>query len=374
MTINDRSNDFQGRLGPHLWDQVPAKWKPDTEEILVCCQVRQETHDVRSFLFRTREPRLFRFQPGQFITLELDIEGETINRCYTISSPPTRPDTISITTKRVAGGSVSNWLHDNMRPGREVRALGPAGAFTCALHPAEKYLFLSGGSGVTPLMSMARTFYDLGDDRDIVFLHSARSPRDIIFQSELAAIAAALPRFRTGFVCETAGGDPGWSGPLGYLSPAHLNGIVPDLSEREVFCCGPEAYMAAVRSMLRESGFDMARYHEESFAFERHGTSLETVAAKDPPKTPGATFRIEFTRQARIVECGPDQFILDAAKSAGLRLPFSCSKGLCGTCKTKKLSGDVAMSHGGGIRQREIDQGMILICCSKPLSDVTLEK
>ncbi len=81
------------RLGPHLWDSVPGKWSPDTDEKLVCCQVRQETHDVKSFLFRTPEPRLFRFRPGQFITLELEIGGEVINRCYTLSSPPTRPDT-----------------------------------------------------------------------------------------------------------------------------------------------------------------------------------------------------------------------------------------------------------------------------------------
>jgi ferredoxin-NADP reductase len=223
-------------------------------------------------------------------------------------------------------------------------------------------------------MSMTRTLYDLGEDRDVVFLHSARSPRDIIFRPELAMIAAGWPRFRAGFVCETAGGDTDWSGPTGYLSKTHLTAIAPDFAEREVFCCGPEPYMSAVRAMLRESGFDMARYHEESFSFERHGGSLETVAATDAPKVPRTSFRIEFTRQARVVECGPDQFILDAAKAAGLRLPFSCAKGLCGTCKTKKLSGEVAMSHGGGIRQREIDQGMILICCSKPLTDVILEK
>ncbi|HEX2447212.1 MAG TPA: 2Fe-2S iron-sulfur cluster-binding protein, partial [Methyloceanibacter sp.] len=83
---------------------------------------------------------------------------------------------------------------------------------------------------------------------------------------------------------------------------------------------------------------------------------------------------IEFTRLGRVIECGPDQFILDAARAAGMRLPFSCSKGMCGTCKTKKLAGNVVMNHAGGIRQREIDAGMVLICCSKPLSDVVLEK
>jgi ferredoxin-NADP reductase len=318
---------------------------------------------------------MFRFRPGQFITLEFEIDGETINRCYTLSSAPTRPDTISITVKRVPGGKVSNWLHDNMKPGAEIKALGPAGEFSCTNHPASKYLFLSGGSGVTPLMSMSRTHYDLGEDKDIVFVHSARSPRDIIFRRELNAMANGLSQFRTAFVCEHPGDERDWAAPTGMLSLQLLKSIVPDFAQRLIFCCGPEAYMAAVRAMLKEAGFDMTHYFEESFSFERQGVPLAEIEAK-AAEAPGAagSFKIEYTRSARIIDCGPDQFILDAARAAGMRLPFSCTKGMCGTCKTKKLSGEVVMKHGGGIRQREIDAGMILPCCSKPLSDVTLEK
>lgn len=368
--------DRNGRLGPHLWDGVPAKWDADADGALVCCHVRPETQDVKSFFFRPKSPRLFRFRPGQFITLELMIGGEAINRCYTISSPPTRPDTLSITTKRTPGGKVSGWMHDTVAPGTEIMALGPAGEFTCTLYPSEKYLFLSGGSGITPLMSMARTHADLGEDKDIVFVHSARTPRDIIFRRELAMMEAALPRFRTGFVCETAGDETDWSGSTGFLTLDKLEGMAPDFKEREVFCCGPAPYMAAVRSLLEGAGYAMARYHEESFSFETLAATAAPEVKGAPAAAPaaGGGFRIEFTKQGRTIECGPDEFILDAAKAAGMRLPFSCAKGLCGTCKTKKLDGQVVMSHGGGIRQREIDQGQILICCSKPLSDVVLDK
>lgn len=365
----------QGRVASHVWDALPSKWNPDRDEILVCCHVRQETHDVKSFLFRTRTPTLFRYRPGQFITLELTIDGQSINRCYTLSSPPTRSDTLSITVKRVPGGMVSNWLHDNLKPGAEIRVLGPAGDFTCTNHPAPKYLFLSGGSGITPLMSMARTFYDLGDDKDIVFVHSARTPRDIIFRRELAMMANGTAHFRTAFVCETVGEERDWGAPTGYLSAQILSSAAPDFKEREIFCCGPEAYMAAVRDLLKGAGYDMGRYHEESFSFERQGVPL--TEADPAPAAEGNVaqdFKIEYTLSGRIIDCGPDQFILEAARAAGMRLPFSCAKGLCGTCKTKKLSGEVVMKHGGGIRQREIDQGMILPCCSKPLSNVTLEK
>ncbi|MFN0217334.1 MAG: FAD-binding oxidoreductase [Hyphomicrobium sp.] len=363
----------ESRLAAPLWDAIPQKWDPETDDTLVCCHVRQETHDVKSFLFRTRTPRVFRFRPGQFVTFEFDINGETINRCYTISSPPTRPDTFSITVKRKIGGIVSNWLHDTLKPGSEIKALGPAGDFSCTLHPSSKYLFLSGGSGVTPLMSMTRTHYDLGEDRDIVFVHSARTPRDIIFRRELAKMTDGMNQLRTAFVCETLGEERSWAAPTGHLTMPLLKAIASDFAGREIFCCGPEPYMAAVRAMLKDVGFDMTHYHEESFSFERQGVPLTEVDAKAPVALAGG-FKIEFTRLGRTIDCAPDQFILDAAKAAGMRLPFSCSKGMCGTCKSKKLSGSVDMKHGGGIRQREIDQGMILICCSKPLSDVTIEK
>ena len=84
---------------------------------------------------------------------------------------------------------MSNWLHDHLSAGMSVRTLGPAGVFSNALHPAERYLFLSAGSGITPLMSMARTHRDLCDDRDIVFVHNARTPDDIIFERELDLLA-----------------------------------------------------------------------------------------------------------------------------------------------------------------------------------------
>ena len=166
---------------PEFWQRLPSLWDSDVEESLQCCQVRQETHDVKSFFFRSLAGHAFQFSPGQFLTLELDVDGQRVNRCYTISSPPTRPHTLSITVKRVPGGTVSNWLHDHLEVGDSVRVLGPSGAFSSALHPAERYLFLSAGSGVTPLMSMARTHRDLCDDRDTVFVHSARTPDDIIF-------------------------------------------------------------------------------------------------------------------------------------------------------------------------------------------------
>lgn len=364
------------KIGAELWGQLPPTWSADRDDTLICRMVRAETHDVKSFLFSPARPELFRFRPGQFITLDVNIGGETINRCYTISSSPTRPDTLSITVKRQPGGKVSNWLHDNLKPGSEIRAMGPSGDFSFTHHAADKYLFLSGGSGVTPLMSMARTVYDLGSDADVMFVHSARSPSDIIYRQELASMAFGLPRFNTAFVCEKPGDEHGWQGPLGYLDQSKLEAIAPDFKQRVVFCCGPDVYMKAVAAMLQGAGFDMANYHQESFTFgvDAGAETAAPVAPSDAPAPATEGFEIVFQKTGQKIICGPNQFILDAARNAGMRLPFSCTKGICSTCKTKKISGDVDMKHGGGIRQREIDQGMILPCCSKPRSNVTLDK
>jgi ferredoxin-NADP reductase len=360
----------------HMLANTAAAWDGDRDDTLVCRAVRQETHDVKTFVFSAPEPRLFRYAPGQFITLELEIGGQAMQRCYTLSSTPSRPDTVSITVKRVPGGTVSNWLHDNLEAGARVKVRGPTGAFSCFLHPMpakQKYLFLSAGSGITPLMSMARAMHDMVLDADIAFVHSARTPDDIIFARELELMACNRNGlFRLGTVCERRGAQPAWSGFNGFLGLAVLQNVAPDYRERQVFTCGPAPYMAAVRAMLEGAGFDMAAYHEESFSFEtlaQEAASEEAAVAEE-----GAGFTVTFSRSGDEVTCPPGQTILGAAKAAGVRLPISCTQGLCGTCKTKMVSGQVDMKHAGGIRQREIDHGWILPCCSKPLGDVVLER
>jgi len=347
-------------------------WGVDCDDDLVCRAVTDETHDIRTFHFATARPCLFRFLPGQFLTLELPIAGETVFRCYTISSPPTRPETVSITTKRMPGGPVSNWLHDTVRPGTVLRATGPSGEFV--LPPAGgKLLLMSAGSGVTPLMSMARAVFDRAEDRDIVFVHSARTPGDIPFRDELNLLARRLPRLRVAHVVEGVGAERGWPGLTGRLDPAMLGLLAPDLLSRDVYCCGPAPYMAAVRGMLAAAGHAPTRYHEESFSFDALPSPVADEV-KHQEAAAGATFNVTFAKSGQTVACPPGSTVLAAAKAAGLRLPSSCTRGVCGTCKSRMLSGRVDMQHGGGIRPREIAQGMVLICCSQPLEDLVIDR
>ena len=345
-----------------------AAWDPAEEAELVCRAVRDETHDIRTFLLASPLGRIFRYQPGQYLTLELDIGGVAVSRSYTLSSTPTRPHLVSITVKRTPGGEVSGWLHANVRPGTRLRAGGIVGEFTCAAHPAPRALYLSAGSGITPLMSMARAHDDLASGAGIVFLHFARSPVDLPFRTELELMARHREGFRFVPVCERDAPDEPWQGFHGRIDPALLRVAVPDVLEREVFTCGPAPFMAAARAILTDAGFDMRRYHEESFeAGELEPPAPDTGAAP-------TGFTVEFARSGVTVQCGAGTSVLAAARAAGLRLPFACAKGVCGTCKSRIVSGRVDMQHGGGIRPREVDQGLALLCCSRPLSDLVVDR
>jgi glycine betaine catabolism B len=360
-----------GRLtNTSTWETGARQWSSDEQQALTCCRVTAETHDVKTFEFCTADGVPVRFEPGQFMTISTIVAGQSVERCYTISSPPTRPFLVSITVKRVPGGVMSNWLHDNMQPGRQLSAYGPSGAFTATASPAPKTLYLSAGSGITPLMSMTRASIDLGLDRDIAFVHSARTPADIIFRDELQRLAKLSPQLKLFFVCEGVGDEPEWNGALGRLTLDQLKQWLPDYAEREVFTCGPAGYMGAVRTLLRDGGHAPSQYHEESFDISS-GVAPEPQSIE--PAVKQDVFTVKLSRSSKTFTMSASETVLGAAKKAGVPIPSSCSQGVCGTCKTKVLEGSVDMKHNGGIREREVAKGFRLLCCSRPTSDLVLE-
>ena len=198
------SNNFLNPVTTQTW--------ANGRHIVRCVKVIQETWDVRTFCFMADQPILFFFKPGQFVTLELEIDGQPIMRSYTISSSPSVPYSFSVTIKRVPGGKVSNWLHDTLHEGQELAVHGPVGLFNAIDFPSPKVLYLSGGVGITPVMSMARWFYDTNANVDMTFIHSARSPKDIIYHRELEHMASRIDNFSLHLICEKHGlGEP-WAG------------------------------------------------------------------------------------------------------------------------------------------------------------------
>ena len=352
----------------HIDEMVPWNGR---EHMLECVAWTPEAPDVMTFTFRAEEKNIwFRYMPGQYITLELPVGPEPILRTYTISSSPTRPFTIAVTVKAQKDSIGTRWMFENLHPGMKLKAIGPLGDFSYVTKPAQKYLFISAGSGITPMMSMTRDLGDRDPDTDIAFIHCARSPNDIIFRWELEYKARYMPFFNLGFIVTELERTQLWSGLKGFIDRAKIALLVPDFMERRVFCCGPDPFMATVRDSLESSSFDMENnYFQETFKPEIPSPTVVTGESADEDKR----LVIEFSDSGVKAEVPPGFTILQTARNAGVRIPAACESGICGTCRTMCKSGKVDMQHNGGILDDEIEEGYILACCSRPLTDVEVE-
>lgn len=350
---------------------------------LVCVERWNETIDVVSFRFQAGEPMKFDYKPGQFMTFVLEINGEQVCRSYTLSSSPSRPYSLMVTIKRVAGGLVSNYLIDHLQPGQRVRVLPPMGQFNLVDIPATKYLFLSAGCGITPMYSMSRYLTDTQIDADIAFVHSARSDADIIFKSSLEAMANRFNAFKLSYALESAAASllfsPKISFDIGRLTAPMLQTLVPDVAERTVYLCGPEPYMQAVKALLAELNFDMSRLHHESFATAEKAARNQLMQAKssETDENPQAgAFTLPIFNLAigdRSTRLMQGQSLLEGIESEGLPIIAACRSGVCGACKCQVLEGETVSTSVMTLSAAEIDAGFVLACSTTLTSDVTLK-
>jgi ferredoxin-NADP reductase len=340
----------------------------DRAQLLEVVRITPEAPDVATFTFRTTSNSWFRYLPGQFVTLELPLPSGPLLRTYTLSSSPSRPLSIAVTVKAQASSTGTRWMLDSLKVGDRLKAYGPAGSFSFHLHKAPKYLFLSAGSGITPMMSMARWIEDHAEAADIAFITCARRPSDILFRAELERMATGTHPFHLAFVVEATDARNAWTGFRGRLNLPVLQATAPDFLEREVFCCGPAPFMQAVKTMLAGAGFDMRRYHEESFQPEAAEPLPEL---QDEAAAPAGSVFFTLSEVEASGEAGDT--ILQLARSAGLNIPTGCTMGLCGTCKVQRLSGETVMQHQGGILDDDVDAGFVLACCTRPVGRVEIE-
>ena len=345
-------------------------WKDD--EILECCAVVPEAPNVATFSFVSPSGNVFRYLPGQFVTLELPVPGGTVWRTYTISSSPSRPLTLAVTVKAQDGSIGTRWMLDHLRPGMKIKATGPAGIFTIPTRENRKYLFISAGSGITPSLSMTTYLYDRGAGTDIVFLHCAKRPSDIICRQRLEMMAARVPELKLYFLVEEDDPYLVWTGLRGRLNQLMIGLIAGDYMERDVYCCGPEPFMNAVREMLIGLGYDMDRYSQETFVAPVK-TEEQLPENDDVILDEAAEASVTFATSEITASCSETDTLLAVARANGIVIPSGCTFGVCGTCKTKKISGDVHMVHNGGISEDDIEAGYVLACCSHPIGAVELE-
>ncbi|WP_421234646.1 MOSC N-terminal beta barrel domain-containing protein [Aeromonas enteropelogenes] len=320
---------------------------------LVCVAREPLARDLETFWFEAADGEpLPDYLPGQHLPISLDIKNERIQRRYTLSASPDQPERYSISVKKVVDGRISHWLHQQLQVGDRLLASDPAGEFH--LGAGRSLLLLSAGSGVTPMLSIARTLGLRGELGDVHFMHLCRSEADIPAAHELHAMA------RQGMTLTLILSQPDehWQGLKGRLADEHLK-QVKELAGREVFVCGPHGFMADATARLQGLGVPAERIKQESF-----GGALLSLA------------RPHQAVQLRIGErafAGNNQgTVLDQAHKQGVELPWSCRAGICGSCKQTLLEGEVEHPDAPAITAAERAEGKILTCCAVPLTDLVI--
>jgi ferredoxin-NADP reductase len=289
---------------------------------------------------------------GQFVTVGVDVDGVRHHRCYSLTSSPDRADgRIEIAVQAVPGGVVSNHLVDHARPG-DVVQLGPAdGDFTLSAVLPRRLLFISGGSGITPLMSIMRTLAADPGEVDVVLLHHAPDPQHTMFGAELADMATSAPWLGVDVQHTQCDGRR--------LDSVDLEARCPDWRDRETFACGPESLLTMVTDHWGAHGA-LDRLHIERFA----------AAVRSEPETDGTTARVTFGASGRDALTSGDTTLLDLAESAGLSPAYGCRMGVCHTCTTPLLAGCARDLRDGRLSEAGTH---VQLCVSAPAGDVTLD-
>lgn len=331
-----------------------------TSLTLRCIGRRADTHDVTSWQFVATEGTLPAVLAGQCVTLHTEIDGKPQCRAYTLSSSPQDPFW-QVTIKDV--GLVSHHLHQTLQLGDEIRVDGPFGDFNLAVLPCERPLLLSAGSGITPMWAMLRDELAKRPDADIRFIHSARSPEDVIFASDLAALAEAHAGVRHALVLEQAPAAYPW---VGRLTPAMLRELAPDLLARHVYLCGPAPYMAAVCTMLAELGLPAEQLHQESFGLPAGTSSTAPVAAGSDH------FWLTLKKSGKKVKILPGQTLLAALEGAGETMVAACRAGVCGACRCT-TEGEIERQSVMTLSAQDLESGVALACSCTIRGDVSVD-
>ena len=323
--------------------------------------VRPETADSATLVIKPGWGFTADHRPGQYIGIGLLVDGRWRWRSYSLTSPPraTGARTLSITVKAMPEGFLSTHLVSGVRPGTVVRLAAPQGDFVLPDPPPPAVLFLTAGSGITPVMSMLRTMArrdqigghpgsGSGAGRaDVMHVHSAPTPDDVMFAEELHALADRRPGYRL-IIRPTR--------TEGRLDLSRLDDVVPDWRERQTWACGPESMLVEAQEAWAAAGVADC-LHLERFA-ARRGSQ---------PVAGGA---VTFARSGVTRTADAATSLLEAGEQAGVRMPFGCRMGICHTCVVSLVDGRVVDLRNGA----EYEPGSrVQICVTAPSGDCVVD-
>ena len=314
-------------------------------------EVKRETEDAATVLIKPGYSWPGH-KPGQYIRIGIDIDGVRHWRAYSLTSDPYREDgLISITPKRVDSGQVSPYLVDKAREGTIVSLSKIEGEFVLPDPPPKKLLFISAGSGITPIMSMLRHLNHYDQIGDVVHLHSARHSDEVIFGPELRELAERRSGFRL---------HEQMTKKDGRMGPDDLERLCPDWRERQTYISGPNEMLDDFYEYF-ERECDPEQLHMERFQ-PKLGLGQ---------KGEGEGGSIKFLESECETESDGHKPILVAGEDAGLELPFGCREGICHTCVGELRSGRVRDLRTGKVYGQEGE--VIRTCISAPEGPIEIE-
>ena len=314
-------------------------------------RIVKETADAYTFVLAPHETP-FGYRAGQYSTFQVHVDGEELYRSYSMSSAPETDTELMTTVKRVPGGRVSNWLLDNVAEGDELVLTRAAGIF-CLQESTAPLLAFSGGSGITPILSLAKSALAT-TDRTVRLLCADRDASSAIFEHTLGELAARYPG-RLSVQRHRDADD-------GLLDAAAVTAFVGDDTGADCYVCGPAGFMDVVRAAWPGPG----NLFIEDF---------DTGAAASAPAIPAAasadaevtgTVTIHLGRQKESVPRVARETLLESARRAGLAPPFSCEAGNCGTCIAQITEGSATMLNNTVLDDDEVADGYILTCQAVP--------
>jgi ferredoxin-NADP reductase len=296
------------------------------------------------------------FEAGQHTTLVVEVDGVRHSRCYSMATSAHRRGSFELTVKRQPGGTLSPYLYASAQPGLVVGLTPAQGDFMLPATRPPRLVLISGGSGVTPVMSMLRTLCDEGHTGPVAFVHYSLRADDMAYRSELARLAADHPNVRLlrGFTEEPGGGELD-----GLFGDAHLQAADPAWRDAETYVCGPAPLMGSVRARFEQEGL-VDRLHLEAFTptFPVSGPGI------------GASGSVRFERSGAQIEAD-GRTLLELAEAAGLRPTHGCRMGICHTC-TRHMSRGTLRDLRTGITRTAVDTD-VQLCVHVPAGDVSLD-
>ncbi|WP_067838046.1 ferredoxin--NADP reductase [Nocardia lijiangensis] len=330
--------------------------------ILEVVEVIKETDAAVSLVFEIPDalvPR-FRYHPGQFLTLEVPSERTgSVARCYSLSSSPHLDDDAIVTVKRTADGYASNWLCDNASVGMRLRVLAPSGVFVPKSLDAD-LLLLAAGSGITPIMSIAKSALIAGSGT-VLLIYANDDADSVIFGAELDEMAVEFPdRFTVVHWLVDERGLP---------TTTALRDLFTPYPRYDAFLCGPAPFLATCTAALRAIGMPDSHIHHEKFQsltgdpfadIELPGADAESGTATATVELDGRTLELPWPRT---------RTLLEVLLANGYDAPFSCRAGECSACACTIRAGEVRMLRNETLVDADLALGLTLACQSVPVSD-----